>query len=398
MNRCCNDAGIHGLEIRWTGVIDRDGPPPSGLPVLDEVRKRSLYRADSHDDAYSHHGYIVHHQDALYATWSNHTRDEDACGQRVRLTRSLDGGVTWQPVSELFPAQDRVRMRDEQDTHRDRVLIANGFAVVNDTLYAVAEAHLLGEKVTMLPPAGFPQPDDMASQTFWTRPGLGRLARAVDTERVGPIFWLVDKPPDPVAGFPAYPCAHDPQYAGTAAAINAYLAAPEHWPSWEFLRHTCHVWAADGHRLCEPTPAWRLPDGTLARIWRDVSKGSGCQYAHFSRDGKTWGPPRRMPFPDAYSRTMAGNLPDGTAYVINNPGRIRDPLVISLAADGLNFDRHAVIACNAPPRRYDGVAKGIGFQYPHATVASDRLHVIYSINKEDIETAAIPLDTLKPIY
>ena len=386
-----------GLEVRWANDINRESTPTVGLPVLDQIRKRTLYRAEENEDVYSHHSYIAQHRGTLYATWSNHARDEDASGQRVRFTRSMDGGITWQPVSELFPPHDHIRARAEQDNLRDRVLIANGFAVVDDTLYAIAEAHLLGEKIFMASPTGIPQATDVVSREFWSRPGLGRLARAVTPEKNGPIFWLVDNPPDPVPGFPAYSGVADPEFAETAAAINAFLATPEHWPSWEFLHHTCHVWAADGHRLCEPTPAWRLPDGTLARIWRDVSRGSHSQYAHFSRDGKTWGLPRRMPFPDAYSRSTAGNLPDGTAYVINNPGNGRDPLVISLAADGLTFDRHAVIACNAPPRRFEGQAKDIGFQYPHATVAGDTLHVIYSINKEDIETAAIPLDTLKHI-
>ncbi len=43
--------------------------------------------------------------------------------------------------------------------------------------------------------------------------------------------------------------------------------------TWDFVNQTTRPWAPDGHRLCEPTQAWRLPDGTLARLWRDLSKG-----------------------------------------------------------------------------------------------------------------------------
>lgn len=81
-----------------------------------------------------------------------------------------------------------------------------------------------------------------------------------------------------------------------------------------------------------------------------------------------------------YETTLsaADNLPDGSEYIINNPGKCRcersvsggieqlfkgrDPLVLSLAANGLNFDQHAVIAGGSLPSRFAGVAKSRGFQ------------------------------------
>lgn len=38
--------------------------------------------------------------------------------------------------------------------------------------------------------------------------------------------------------------------------------------------------------------------------------------------------------------------------------------VVSTSADGITFDRAAVVAWDAPPVRYPGGAKGPGFQYP----------------------------------
>lgn len=383
-------------RVRWVGAFDRESAA-LGMPVLEPAHKAALYRAEVGGDTYSHHGYIESHLGTLFASWSNHACDEDASGQHVRFTHSHDRGATWRPAAQLFPPLDHVKPRAEQDAARDRVLIANGFAFAQGDLYAVAEAHMLGNPVELTPPPNVPAAQDAERCAFTSRPGIGRLARSVSPDgELGPIFWLVDPAPGPVPGFPDYPAASDPAFAATASALNAWLARPEHWPSWEFLRHTCHVWAADGHYLCEPTQAWVLPDGGLARIWRDLSKGSGSQYAQFSDDGGgTWQIPIRAAFPDAYSRTAAGNLPDGTAYLINNPGTVRDPLVISLAADGLNFDRHAIFAHKAPPRRFEGVAKGKGFSYPRAVVAEGHLFAIYSVNKEDIEAAAFPLEDLQ---
>jgi hypothetical protein len=54
------------------------------------------------------------------------------------------------------------------------------------------------------------------------------------------------------------------------------------------------------------------------------------------------------------------------------------------------------IRANAPERRYTGRAKGGGsIQYPHAIEHGGSLWVIYSVNKEDIEVAEIPVAGLR---
>ncbi|MHC4175091.1 MAG: hypothetical protein ACYST5_19435 [Planctomycetota bacterium] len=65
-----------------------------------------------------------------------------------------------------------------------------------------------------------------------------------------------------------------------------------------------------------------------------------------------------------------------------------------MSKDGLNFDRMAVIRFLAPDPRYEGRSKSVGYAYPHSTVVEDNLWVIYSVNKEDIEIAHIPLSKL----
>jgi hypothetical protein len=390
-------------QVRWVGPLDKSSPT-LGLPLLKGLRKVTLYRAADNPDHFSHHAYLAAHECILFAAWSTHLRDEDGSGQYVSFSRSRDNGQTWTSAKELFPPLDTVRVRADQDNEKDLVLIANGFAIVDDTLYAIAEAHMLGGCREAKPP-GIPVAKDIVNHTFESRPGVGRIARSLAPNgALGPIFWLVDNPPAAVEGFPAYASAADPACAATARAINDYLAEPEHWPSWEFVKQTTRIWARDGHKLCEPTEAYHLPDGSRARIFRDASRGSGCQYVQFeSGDGPThengWQMPQRTDFPDAYSRSAAGNLPDGTAYIINNPGNGRDPLVISLSSDGLTFDRHAIICCDTPPVQFVGVAKGQGFQYPHARINDGMLHVLYSIGKEDMELTSIPLaelERLKP--
>ena len=73
-------------------------------------------------------------------------------------------------------------------------------------------------------------------------------------------------------------------------------------------------------------------------------------------------------------------------------------LAISLSRDGLDFDRMAVIKFIAPAQRYEGKSKrASGYQYPHSVVVGKHLWVIYSVNKEDIEVARIPVAELESI-
>ncbi len=70
-------------------------------------------------------------------------------------------------------------------------------------------------------------------------------------------------------------------------------------------------------------------------------------------------------------------------------------LAISLSRDGLNFDRMVVFRFVPPAQRHKGKAKrSNGFNYPHSVVAGDNLWVIYSVSKEDMEVARIPLSEL----
>lgn len=171
-------------------------------------------------------------------------------------------------------------------------------------------------------------------------------------------------------------------------------------PAWDFLNRTDRPRSVDGHEMVEPT-VYRRSDGILVKLCRDDGpQKSHRLYASRSKDGgKTWTPAVRTDIQDSPAKAVSGTLPDGEIYLIGNQVPIsahgvRDPLVISLSADGKTFNWSAAIVHGTPPVRYPIHYKDLRFQYPSAIVVGEALWVIYSIDKEDVAVARIPLAVL----
>jgi hypothetical protein len=156
----------------------------------------------------------------------------------------------------------------------------------------------------------------------------------------------------------------------------------------------------------------RLPVVRLAPFsswsWRSCRSGVGDAFmnlvevvADFSATSDPrmceWSTPVVSTLPDSGSRTCVGPLfaPDGsgggsgttskatgattnsssggggkyTHYMVGNQiDSGRDPVTLSLARDGLQWDVQWAVRYGAPPVRYPGRAKGKGFQYPGAYI------------------------------
>lgn len=388
------DGGMHmstgGAPVTWEVPYPDPDQPAQGYPVLDGCEHFELFHATPETGVYCHHPHITHQDGTFFATWSNHRDGEDGPGQRVLYSTSGDG-CAWKPCAECFPAIGATKQPGETG----RVLTANGVVLLNGTVYAIAEAHdCFSDSDGELRAS---REAEAGREVVRGRLGWGRLARAMRADgSLGPAFWLVDDPPQPIGGAPQYPTAGDPQFAGLARQLNETLADPLCMSAWDFRDHTAWTEAADGHQLCEPT-VYQRPDGLLVKLSRDLA-GSRRIYAALSHDGgKTWDPALQTDIPDQPSKAVAGTLPDGRTYLIGNQvmGGARDPLVISLSRDGKAFDWAAAIRHSAPGIRHPGLHKGPGSQYPSAVVADDGLWVIYSVGKEDVAVSAAPLDRLE---
>lgn len=137
------------------------------------------------------------------------------------------------------------------------------------------------------------------------------------------------------------------------------------------------------------------PDGTAVALWKH-------SLAALSTDeGKSWTPPVKLPTVVMSGAKVWGQkTADGRYAMVYNPvndSMRRYPLAIVTGADGIHFDDLLTIGGEAPQRRFAGNHKDFGLQYVrgiaegNGTPPSRDLWVTYSVNKEDIWVARIPL-------
>ena len=117
-------------------------------------------------------------------------------------------------------------------------------------------------------------------------------------------------------------------------------------------------------------------------------------------DGETWTTPVVIDTPDSRSKQSAGNLTNGSAFMVYNPSgsKERFPLVVVLSDSGKVFDRAYLLRSGSKedlqPIRFEGKYKRVGYSYPKSIIWNGYLYVGYATNKEDVQLTRIPVQSL----
>ena len=352
------------------GVIDTTRHETLGLKKSEAVRTVRIFTATDHTDHYANGVVMTAFKGKLYCMWQSSPKDEDSDDTWVAYSVSNDEGMTWTAPKPLSVPSDGF------------YCTSGGWLVRGDTLTAFIDTWQKG-----LEPRG--------GRTCYMTTTDGRT-----WSQLQPVRMADGRPMDGVLEQDPYPLP-DGRIVGASHLMPGL--------------HICPVFTDDptGHngwkrgdmesedagkqsREIEPSQ-YVQPDGTIVMLFRD-QKSSFRKLASVSRDrGETWSKPQITNIPDARTKQCAGNLPDGTSYMVCCPanGKWRWPLVLLLSQDGVWFDHATLLrsgeSIDLPPRRYEGRYKTLGFSYPKAFVHNNSLYVSYSVNKEDVECTIIPL-------
>ncbi|WP_435138337.1 exo-alpha-sialidase [Formosa sp. A9] len=222
--------------------------------------------------------------------------------------------------------------------------------------------------------------------------GIGRVIREIKKDgSLGPIYFIRYNHGwnEKNTNFPFYKKSKD---RGLKKACEDILSQPLLMQQW--------VEEADRDDPLIPLKKqykafsyYHLPNGNVVGLWKHALTSLSKD------DGKTWEyTPLRAPgFVNSNAKIWGQKTTDGRYATVYNPSEYRWPLAVSTSNDGVNYTDLLLVHGEITPMRYGGNYKSYGPQYVrgitenNGTPKDGNLWVSYSVNKEDIWVASIPV-------
>jgi len=222
--------------------------------------------------------------------------------------------------------------------------------------------------------------------------GIGRVVREMYTDgKYGPIYFIRNNSSWDKSKS-TYPLYTESKDKGFIAACRELLAQPLMMQQW--------VEEADRDDplipLKRPIKAfcfYHLSDHRVVGLWKNALSSVS------NDDGKTWqyNPLRAPGFVNSNAKIWGQKTGDGRYATVYNPSEFRWPMAVSVSDDGLNYKNLLLLNGEITTMRYGGNFKSYGPQYIRGIQEGDgkvpdgNMWVTYSMNKEDLWVAAVPV-------
>jgi hypothetical protein len=362
------------VPFKVNPLFDGTDPKTMGLSFAGDLETITIFAPADQEMKYNNGVVLFPFKGMLYAQWQSSAVDEDAEDTQVYYSRSSNGRIWSRPIAMPEQGQDGIRTSGGWwSDGRTLVAYRNVWSRTNTGVK---------EGTT----------EFIASQDgiHWDLP------RPVRNMEGQPVLGIIEQDIHALPGGRLLTAFHmqpglkiTPYYTDDPLGVTG-------WKAGEMK----NLPAPNPHMSREIEPGWfQRSDGVIVMIFRDQGN-SFRKLASLSRDsGSTWSTPVIINTPDSRSKQSAGNLPDGTAFMVNNPSGNQDriPLAITLSKDGFLFDRAYLLRSGGDDLqqlRYTGRYKRGGYSYPKSVIWGGYLYVSYATNKEDVELTRIPIDSL----
>jgi hypothetical protein len=347
--------------------------PDRGLSPARGTQTVTVFRPEGFSDKFGNGVVLIGFRNKLYAQWQSSPKDEDTPDIWVAYSVSHDG-LQWSAPRELAPRGSDGRMHSSGGWWTDsRALVA--YVNVWPTGFQSCEGGYTEYRVS-------------TDGENWSAPRrvMGRNGR--------PVEGIIEQDPHALPDGRIVTAFH--LRPGLVVAPH-YTDDPSGVAGW--VRGDIKLLPYDGTTSRELEPSLFRQGRCLVMVFRD-REDSYRQLASRSCDrGESWTTPTLTNMPDARAKQSAGNLPAGSAFLVNavNADRPRIPLVVTFSRDGRVFDRAYLLHGHADlqPLRYPGQYKRPGYHYPKSLVCGGYLYVAYATKKEDLELTRVPLDNLQ---
>lgn len=354
-------------------LFDQKKPDTLGLETAPGAETFTVYEATNENYQYNHGAVLIEFQGQFYMQWQSSAQDEDAPETQVRYAIS-DNAETWSDAITLIPPRT------------DAVVTNGGWWTDGTTLVAYINVW----PTNLEPRGGYVEYISSEDGRHWSEP------ERVTTAEERALSGVIEQDMRQLDGKRLLTAVHEqpgliakPYFTDDPLGISGWtrgnMANLDHKP--DITR--------------ELEPSWFVrKDGAVVMTFRDQESSFRILAALSQDRGETWSRPQVTEFYDSRAKQSAGNLPDGGAFIVNNPSgsKRRIPLAITTSASGEHFDRAYLVRAGGGDLQtleYEGRYKREGYSYPKTYVGEDYIYVTYATNKEDIELTRIPVHSLR---
>ncbi|HEY6142250.1 MAG TPA: sialidase family protein [Flavobacterium sp.] len=361
------------IPFKVNNLFDLNQPKTLGLPFANGLETITLFSPQDKDNKYNHGVVLFPFKEKLYAQWQSSSVDEDGADTQVFYSSSTNGKDWSKPIELTEKCKQGIKTSG--GWWSDGNTLVAYICVWPDDNSGCKEGYT--EFITSTDGMHWESPKPITNSNG--KPVLGIIEQDVHTLANGRLITAFHMQPGLIV---------TPFYTDDVLGVSG-------WKAGEMKNMPAKN--ADISREIEPSWFYRK-DGAVVMIFRDQNN-TFKKLASISKDnGKTWTTPQIIETPDSRAKQSAGNLPDSTAFMVNNPSGNKDrfPLVITLSKDGFLFDKAYLLRSgdNLQPLRYKGKYKRVGYSYPKSVIWGDYLYVSYATNKEDVEVTRIPINSL----
>ncbi|MBQ7264991.1 MAG: exo-alpha-sialidase [Firmicutes bacterium] len=354
------------------GLLEQENKDTLSLAYPTGMENVTVWQATEESEHYCNGVCIAEFQGKLYCQWQSSAVDEDAPDTHICYAVSEDKGKSWSEAKKL-----PVNIEGGYTS-------SAGWYSTGDRL--VAYINFWPDNIS--PRGGFTYYVDSADGESWSEPKPVTMA---DGTVLDAVFEQ-----DPHV-FPNGRIVNAAHFQKGLMVCPIYTDNKDGVTGWKKGNFT-PTDSGDTSREMEPS-LFQRKDGTLVMIFRDQDS-SYTKKAAFSNDmGENWSEVTDTAVPDARTKQSAGNLSNGKAFMVGSPvdNKLRSPLAILLSDEGMLFDKAYLIRSDAsdPEVVYEGKAKRKGFHYAKSFVYDGKVYVGYATNKEAVEIAIIPEESLE---
>lgn len=375
-----------GDELSNPTYHDGQLSPVVGVHNIQTMRANREHPSAANGDGwtYNHQPMMAYWNGRFYMHYLSDPSDEHVPPSRTMMQTSADG-YTWTDPQVLFPeykVPEGYTKPGRDDKAHDLIAIMHqrvGWYVSTEgRLYALGNYGV-----------AFDKKDDPNDGN-----GIGRVIREIHKDgSLGKIYFIYynhgfsEKNTD----YPYYTKA-DKALRKACEEIRSNYRYRMQWVEEADRNDTLIPLNKAYKAYCDYT----LPDGRLVALWKHA-------LTSISHDcGKTWEQPveRAKGFVNSNAKIWGQRLSDGTYATVYNPSEYRWPLGISLSEDGIEYTTLNLVCGEVPPMRYGGNYKSCGPQYVRGIqegngIPKDQdLWVAYSMNKEDMWVAHVPVPVM----